>query len=89
MVQASIHLLTQTLGIEEETAVETMQKLVKASTPNEFVTAARSLFNAMPTSFNRREFINYEVIKDFDILKPSSFIRQDDYSVLVFHMLHQ
>ena len=78
MIQASIHFLTQRLSIEEETAVEAMQNLVKASTTSEFVTAARPLFSAMPTSFNRR---------DFDILKPSSFIRQDDYSVLVFHML--
>ena len=77
-----IHFLTQRLNIEEETAVEAMQNPVRASTP--FVTAARLLFSVMPTSFNRREFTN-EVIEDFDILKPSSFIRQDDYSVRVFH----
>ena len=78
MIQASIHFLTQRLSIKEETPVEAIQNLVKASTTSEFVTATRPLFSAMPTSFNRR---------DFDILKPSSCIRQDDYSVLVFHML--
>ena len=58
MIQASINFLTQGLSIEEETAVEAMQNLVKASTLREFVTAALPLFSAIPTSFNRRKFTN-------------------------------
>ena len=74
ILQCPINFISQQLCIEEEQAVEHMIRLVRSTSVEDFIVAAKPLFKFMPHRFSQRDFVS-EVIEDFQHMKPEVYIR--------------
>jgi hypothetical protein len=84
IVLSAINFLEQRLDLEQEKIMQLAKSLCVAQTPSEFIDASECFQGFV----DRNQFAD-AVFEQFDIIRPSTDITLNDYSVRLFYMLRR
>ena len=76
------------MNIEEDNTIKAMMNILKSTDVSSFIDASKVLFPMMPENFDAGEFTK-EAVEIFDCMRPNSYIKEDDYTIRILHMIRE